>query len=100
MAIDFEQEYGVNAGYVQELFEDWKSDPGAVEESWRKIFERAGDAAPSSRETRAKGNGAASAASAGDSDFDPKSDPELELLAGISGRIAENMEASLDLPVA
>ena len=43
MAIDFEQEYGVNAGYVQELFEDWKSDPQRVEESWRRIFERAGD---------------------------------------------------------
>ncbi len=40
MAIDFEQEYGVNAGYVQELFDGWRSDPAGVEESWRKIFER------------------------------------------------------------
>ena len=42
MAIDFEQEYGVNAGYVQELFDDWKADPAKVAEIWQKIFERVG----------------------------------------------------------
>lgn len=94
MAIDFEQEYGVNAGYVQELFEDWKSDPQRVEESWRRIFERAGD-------TPARSRPAAAAASApSESDFDPASDPELEALVGVAGKIAVNMEASLELPVA
>ena len=39
MAIDFEQEYGVNAGYVQELFEDWRNDPDAVEESLAGLCE-------------------------------------------------------------
>ncbi len=105
MAIDFEQEYGVNAGYVQELFEDWRNDPEAVEESWRKLFERA-----DSGGTRVSGSGGSQSvreAPSGDSGgpasgdaFDPASDPELEALIGIAGRIATNMEASLQLPVA
>ena len=37
--IDFEAEYGVNAGYVQALFEDWKADAASVDSSWKDIFE-------------------------------------------------------------
>lgn len=116
MAIDFEQEYGVNAGYVQELFDDWKNDPDRVEESWRKIFERAGDGGRSpSASSGASGGGfgrgvstgassgvssGQSSSSAADEGFDASSDPELEPLIGIAGKIAVNMEASLSLPVA
>ena len=109
MPIDFEQEYGVNAGYVQELFDDWKDDPDQVDETWRKIFERAGGEEPArpSAETqnRAGSGGSGSTtklapASTEDSAFDASADPELEPLIGIAGKIAVNMEASLDLPVA
>ncbi len=41
MPSDFERDYGVNAGYVQALFEAWQEDPASVDESWRAIFERA-----------------------------------------------------------
>jgi len=34
MGIDFEREYGVNAGYVQALHESWVADPDSVEASW------------------------------------------------------------------
>ena len=109
MAIDFEQEYGVNAGYVQELFDDWKADPAKVAESWQKIFERAGDggSSPSKGSGAAaggsgskSGSGSSSASAKAAEDFDASADPELEPLIGISGRIATNMEASLALPVA
>ena len=109
MAIDFEQEYGVNAGYVQELFEGWRNDPAGVEESWRKIFERlsaegiGGAKAPAGGPgTAAAGSvpsGVASALAAADGP-DLSDDPEMELLVGVAGKIATNMEASLDLPVA
>ena len=39
-----------NDGYIAELFETWRQDPSAVEESWRQFFslaERLGGAAPS-----------------------------------------------------
>ncbi|QDV06862.1 Multifunctional 2-oxoglutarate metabolism enzyme [Planctomycetes bacterium Poly30] len=108
MPIDFEQEYGVNAGYVQELFDDWKADPAQVAESWQKIFERAGKSSGSDQ--AGKGSDSASASgSAGDAaapkaasapEFDASADPELEPLIGIAGRIATNMEASLEIPVA
>ena len=108
MAIDFEQEYGVNAGYVQELFEGWRSDPAAVEESWRRIFERLSGidpvgGAPSgspAAQGAAPGGGSAPASAPADQGPDLSDDPEMELLVGVSGKIATNMEASLDLPVA
>ncbi|MEM8709769.1 MAG: 2-oxo acid dehydrogenase subunit E2, partial [Planctomycetota bacterium] len=106
MAIDFEQEYGVNAGYVQELFDDWKADPAKVAESWQKIFERAGEtprqggSGVAASGSAAASGAAAAGASASDDGFDASADPELEPLVGIAGRIATNMEASLELPVA
>ena len=110
MAIDFEQEYGVNAGYVQELCDGWRSDPAAVEESWRRIFERlsgvdpvggdaGGSSSPSAASPAASTGGGATPGTA-DGGPDLSDDPEMELLVGVSGKIATNMEASLDLPVA
>ena len=39
MAIDFEAEFGVNAGYVEALFEKWRADPKLVEPEWQAWFE-------------------------------------------------------------
>jgi hypothetical protein len=39
MAIDFEAEFGVNAGYVEALFEKWRGDQGSVDAEWREWFE-------------------------------------------------------------
>ena len=32
MGFDFERDYGVNAGYVQALYEEWRAAPDDVEE--------------------------------------------------------------------
>jgi 2-oxoglutarate dehydrogenase E1 component len=56
MALDFERDYGVNAGYVQALFESWQADPASVDGSWRAIFERS---AASEDAGQAAGHGAA-----------------------------------------
>ncbi len=116
MTLDFEREYGVNAGYVQALFEEWKQDATRVDESWQELFERAegrgGSAAaegasgeenersvaveeppPALRRARAAVPRAEPAASADD-------EAELEPLAGISARIAAHMAESLELPTA
>ena len=39
MSADFERDYGVNAGYVQALYEEWKQDAASVDESWRALFD-------------------------------------------------------------
>ena len=39
MAIDFKSEFGVNAGYVESLFERWRVEPDKVDPEWRRWFE-------------------------------------------------------------
>ncbi|MEZ6013654.1 MAG: multifunctional oxoglutarate decarboxylase/oxoglutarate dehydrogenase thiamine pyrophosphate-binding subunit/dihydrolipoyllysine-residue succinyltransferase subunit [Planctomycetota bacterium] len=120
MAIDFEQDYGVNAGYVEALYEEWKADPSRVEESWRRLFER-GDAAGPQRGSAAATQGALGPVATGQvapgqaapgqagagaprsaPSAAPPTDPEAELepLRGIAGRIVTNMVASLNVPTA
>jgi len=104
MPLDFEQEYGVNAGYVEALFESWLRDGSSVELAWRQVFERAeghpgGQAAkpeptPAPPLPTPEQREAARSAPARDDEG------ELELLSGVAGRIAANMEQSLELPTA
>ncbi len=109
MAIDFEQDYGVNAGYVEALYEEWKADPNRVEETWRRLFERSGARAePASGRTEpaapARAAGAAAATQTVARAAEPKAavddDAEFEPLRGVAGRIVANMTASLELPTA
>jgi 2-oxoglutarate decarboxylase len=115
MSLDFEREYGVNAGYVQALFEDWKQDKESVDESWRQLFERhgpGGDGATPSTATRAAPEAHSATAvapppalPAGVAPKVPGGTPEvsgatLEPIAGVSARIATNMAQSLELPTA
>ncbi|MCA9000763.1 MAG: 2-oxo acid dehydrogenase subunit E2, partial [Planctomycetes bacterium] len=100
MPIDFEQDYGVNAGYVQDIYEQWLKDPSSVGETWREIFRLAaseGDAqpapapapsAPAPEEPTPAGPGV------------PQMEGELEPLRGVAGKIVSNMEASLSIPTA
>ena len=95
MAIDFESEYGVNAGYVEELHQLWLEDPGASEDSWAKIFERIdpeGAARAVARST--KEAPVAGVNEAGDETAD------YEKLKGVGRLIVKNMVASLDVPTA
>ncbi len=95
MPIDFEQDYGVNAAYVQDIYEQWMRDPASVEETWREIFALAGGKPASPSEaTPAKPDGPAPAPSA------PRGEGELEPLRGVAGKIVTNMEASLSIPTA
>ncbi|MCA8970869.1 MAG: multifunctional oxoglutarate decarboxylase/oxoglutarate dehydrogenase thiamine pyrophosphate-binding subunit/dihydrolipoyllysine-residue succinyltransferase subunit [Planctomycetes bacterium] len=63
--IDFEAEYGVNAGYVQALFDDWKHDAASVDSSWQSIFERLERKAGATTAGTAAHDGAPSAPPAG-----------------------------------
>ena len=104
MPIDFEREYGVNAGYVQDLYERWQAEPDEVEESWRRLFERvdgrplraakAPEVAAASPVAKPAPTPVTASSEAGEED------PELERLSGVAGRIVRNMEASLALPTA
>ena len=100
MPIDFEKNFGVNAGYVEALFESWLVDASSVDLAWREIFERS-EGHPGGQPKPPEPAAALPAkdsASAGAPPADE--DAELELLSGIAGRIVTNMEQSLELPTA
>lgn len=94
MTSEFESEYGVNAGYVEGLFETWKSDPGGIDPSWRKIFERKTGAPPYVEPSSPKP--AATTAVATEQTLGD----DHERLSGVAGRIARNMADSLEVPTA
>ena len=96
-SIDFESEYGVNAGYVQALHETWLADPGAVEQSWATIFERAD---PEGAAQAAARRATAAAPPAEEEPLPAEDDRDLEKLTGVGRLIVGNMTDSLALPTA
>ncbi|MBC8327789.1 MAG: multifunctional oxoglutarate decarboxylase/oxoglutarate dehydrogenase thiamine pyrophosphate-binding subunit/dihydrolipoyllysine-residue succinyltransferase subunit [Planctomycetes bacterium] len=83
MPIDFKEQFGVNAGYVETLFDQWRADAAAVDPEWARWFEKSAPAV----EPAVKGP--------------VETDEELaEPLRGVAARSAANMEASLEVPTA
>ncbi len=37
--IDFEEQFGVNAGYVEQVFAEYRARPDAVSDEWRRFFD-------------------------------------------------------------
>src|ERR1022692_2812562 len=86
MASHSESEMGVNSWLEDELYQQYLRDRSTVDESWKHVFE----------EPRPPVNGAPSAAPI------PALAPGEQLLPlrGAAGRIAENMAASVQIPLA
>jgi 2-oxoglutarate dehydrogenase E1 component len=86
----------VNAGYVAELYEQFRRDPASVEGEWRALFE-------SGVQPFSNGTSAAQPATA---EPQPSSAPASTLPAGATpikgpaARLAQNMAASLAVPTA
>src|SRR5580693_3004220 len=86
-------ELGVNSWLEDELYQEFLRDRSTVDESWKHLFEE-------SNGSRTNGvavapiNGTHSAIAA------PAAGEQVEPLRGAAGRIAENMAASLAVPLA
>jgi 2-oxoglutarate decarboxylase len=89
MAMKSDPEMGINSWLEDELYQQYLRDRSTVDESWKQIFEK-GNGAPAKP--------AASAAAV--PDLSPGDMAGLEPLRGAAGRIAENMSASLSIPLA
>ena len=90
-----ESELGINSWLEDELYQQYLHDRSTVDESWKHIFE----------EPRAlPKNGAtvpvAAAAPPPAAPSAPAAGEELQSLRGVAGKIAENMSASLSIPLA
>jgi len=101
MSLDFERDYGVNAGYVQALFEEWRQDASRVDESWRQLFERSsGPAAAASSDGATATVPAAPPPARKPAPAPVAEGSRLEPLVGVASRIAVNMTESLEIPTA
>src|SRR6516165_3798908 len=91
----FDPEMGINSWLEDELYQQYKRDRTAVDESWKQLFDESG--APAAK----GGNGGGLAAAKLPAPLaEIGSQEELKPLRGAAGRIAENMAASVVVPLA
>ena len=97
MAVKPDPPIGVNSWLEEELYRQYLLDRSAVDESWKEVFDSSGaSAAPAPPPTAAKASAAAPSKAA----LEPPAGGQLQPLRGAAGRIAENMAASVAIPLA
>jgi len=88
-------DFGINSWLEDELYQQYLHDRKTVDESWKKVFESNGGT------NVAPANGAAARhLSAPTPQVQPAAGEQLIPLRGAAARIAENMNASLSIPLA
>ena len=101
-------EFGINSWLEDELYQEYLHDRRTVDESWKKVFESNGEEAPAGTNGGANGTHPVSVLDRESSETLPIPIPEHQPVAGetliplrgAAARIAENMNASLSIPVA
>ena len=91
---DFEELFGVNAGFVEQVYTEYMARPDAVTEEWQRFFERH---LPPEHLPERKPEPVAKA--------EPKVEPgevpaHFQALKGVASKIAQNMSESLSVPTA
>jgi 2-oxoglutarate dehydrogenase E1 component len=88
--MESETKPNINSWLEDELYQQYRHDHSAVDESWKHVFEANGGSHP------------APAAAAPATPVAPAAplDGEYQALRGVAGKIAENMAASLAIPLA
>src|SRR6266481_2938252 len=95
MASKSDPEKGINSWLEDELYQQYLHDHSAVDESWKHRFEENGEAPPAPRNDQPAAASAPATPVAA-----PLPEGELQPLRGAAGRIAQNMTASLAIPLA
>jgi len=88
MALKSDPELGINSWLEDELYHQYLRDRSAVDDSWKEIFEKT------------NGTTAKPALSSPAPELSPADLEGLQPLRGAAGKIAENMSASLTVPLA
>ena len=94
MAVKSRPDLGINSWFEDELYQQYLHDHSAVDESWKHMFENAGNGGASAPMPAKDAQGQ------GPSGSIPGDDGELVPMRGRSAKIAENMDASLSVPTA
>ena len=98
-------EFGINSWLEDELYQQYLNDRKAVDASWSKVFESNGGAASAGNGAQtapisATANGTPAVMAPEATEHHRAGEGELIPLRGAAARIAENMNASLTIPVA
>ena len=91
MPFESDPEMGINSWFEDELHQQYLLDRTSVDESWRQVFEQTGAAIQVGQALPPAKPAAATA---------PAPGGQLQPLRGAAGRLAENMSASLVIPLA
>lgn len=98
--------FGPNSALVEELYEQYQSDPSSVPPHWKRYFDelngvtdKADDAPPVKAPVPTNGAPSTSTKQEKKVDEAPKN-AELQKIKGVATKIVENMEQSLDVPTA
>jgi 2-oxoglutarate dehydrogenase E1 component len=91
------ERFGANTWFVEYLYNQYQKNPSEIPDQWQKFFENITGAE--------KGNGQGSKPKyfPGSSEIAlpvPDNDDEVQIIAGSSAKILDNMNASLSVPVA
>src|ERR1700744_5298142 len=87
---------GINSWLEDELYQQYLHDRSTVDETWKHVFETNGNGANGARAAAAPTATAVPAAPS----IEPAAGEQLQPLRGAAGRIAENMSASVFIPLA
>ena len=99
MALRSDPEMGINSWLEDELYQQYLHDHGAVDDSWKHVFEQGAGNGRQTDEVQLQ---------TAETTGEVKSQPVYEVapgeqltpLRGVAARIAENMNASVSIPVA
>jgi 2-oxoglutarate dehydrogenase E1 component len=88
---------GINSWLEDELYQQYLHDRSTVDETWKHVFETNGNGSNGARPAAASPAPAAIPAAPS---IEPAAGEQLQPLRGAAGRIAENMSASVYIPLA
>jgi len=101
MSLKSDPEMGINSWLEDELYQQYLHDRTTVDESWKHVFEETAGPAASRTPGQTAANGTVTSAPKIPSiTIEPGPGEQLVPLRGAAARIAENMGASLTVPVA
>src|SRR5271163_3796111 len=95
-------EMGVNSWLEDELYQQYLRDRSTVDESWKHLFETSNGYVPNGAHAAAPGIAIPTRAALEHAPpaLDSAAGEQLQPLRGAAGRIAENMAASVSIPLA
>jgi 2-oxoglutarate dehydrogenase E1 component len=101
MAVKSDPQAGINSWLEDELYQQYLHDHGAVDESWRQVFDATkGNGSPAAAKPAEPAPAPVQKTAPTEAAAQPSTAEELIPMRGAAARIAQNMNASVEIPLA